>query len=97
MYGNSKTCPMAISCTLLLSCCIKAYICCHKVLYFFSAVWFPAFTGQGLIRNRVQITGCRATVSNYKKLMPFTRSIVPTHRDEKDGSNVTSQDTCPTV
>ena len=76
---------------------LKTIFVLNKVLYFFSAVWFPAFTGQGLIRNRVQITGCRATVSNYKKLMPFTRSIVPTHRDEKDGSNVTSQDTCLTV
>ena len=45
-----------------------------------------------LIGNRVQITNCRATVSNAKSFYPIGPLFAMTNG--KDDKNVTSQETC---
>lgn len=49
------------------------------------------FTNAKLIGNRVQITGCRATVSNAKG---FCQQMLTVLINGKSGRNVTSQETC---
>lgn len=65
---------------------------CAIVLYFILHQQEKVLLNCRLIGNRVQITNCRATVSNACFLPVYIHC--PPKADGKDGKNVTSQETC---
>src|SRR5688572_13880524 len=98
LYASLPLCLYTLSTRQLVNSSIYFPYLCPEVLYFNTCFQVTSATTGVLKRNRVQITGCRATVCCSEWSQPHmlhNKATVSRHKVwEGYACNTTSQDTC---